>query len=173
MLVGCRALGAGPGGYSPPVQAGARVVVHQRLRVPPGYARVYLQYGNPVSYAAMDQYAPQCNFVMREPLPFEQFVNPGEYDVVAVRQRDVEIVQSMPLRSASLARRLAWDAGHGPVATLVQMRLRGVVQPDLVYLACSSPFDVPALVLPPTLADINRALGDKAVLIPAPPPATD
>ena len=168
-VAGCAPLLPGEGVYSPPVAAGARLEVHRQIPIRAGYARVHLQHGEPVSHLEMDQYAPQCSFVMDVPRREEQFVQPGEYRVIRVRQEDTGIVRRAPLLVASTAARSGWDdGGEILLATLVKMDLEGP-QPDVRSLQCSGPFASPANVLPPSPEDINGALGDYASLFTAAP----
>lgn len=166
LAAACTPGGVSRGVYSPPVATGDRVVVLEPIPVAPDYARVYLQDGAPVSYLGMNQYAPQCSFVLERPRPVRQFVQPGEYRVTRVRQEDTEIVQAMPVR---LAARAGWR-GDGEIllATLVTMELEGP-QPELRELQCSGAFASPFDVRPPTREEIARALGGLARLVSGTP----
>ncbi len=166
LVAACAPGGVSPGVYSPPVAAGDRVEVLAPIPVAPGYARVYLQDGAPVSYLGMNQYAPQCSFVLDRPRPVRRFVQPGGYRVVRVRQEDTEIVRAGSLRLAS---RAGWR-GDGEIllATLVTMELEGP-QPEVRALQCSGAFASPFDVRPPTREEIARALGGLARLVSATP----
>jgi hypothetical protein len=147
--------------YLPP--PGSRVEVKQRLEVPPGMMRVYLQHGRIIAKSARNDYAVNCNFEINSIGDMPRYIEPGEYIITRSQRRTDSIVGLEPVLVASLATSMA-ERGDGPPLMFEEIRLSLASTPpsDVRELACRGVMDYPAEILPPTLAEMRRALGDYA-----------
>lgn len=166
---GCQSLAPSGGYYDNPLQPGAEITVTQELPVPAGYARVYLQYGNTMSYAATDQYAPFCYFLMDEPLPTPQKIMPGVFRVTKVSLIETEVRRSAPVRLAAMGF-FADDGGRSQIAWQSYMNLAAAHQDEVRALVCSGAFDSPMEARPIRLPEVQQALGESASVRAGPAP---
>lgn len=150
--------------YLPP--PGSQVVVTQRLQVPPGMTRVYLQHGKVIAKSARNDYAVNCNFEINTLGDAPRYIEPGSYTVTRSLRRTDSIVGLAPLHVASLtmAGSMMNHRDDGPPLQFeeVRMSLASTPPSDVRELACRGVMDYPAKILPPTLAEMRRALGDYA-----------
>jgi hypothetical protein len=160
-VYGCQAYGPTEGYWSNPLGPGAEIEVKQHIRIPAGLARIYVQYGKPLGYGAMNQYAPFCYFLMREPLPVVQTIRPGRLRVESVSLNETEVNRVVPARMAALAVSAGGD-GRGVIAMQSYMRVRAEGQPDVYALVCSGAFAAPAEAKPIRLNELRQALGPLA-----------
>ena len=169
LAAGCQTFAPTSGYYGNPLQAGAELTVTQEIQIPAGYARVYLQYGNTMSYASVDQYAPFCYFLMDEPLPVSQKIRPGIFRVARVSLIETEVRRSLPVRLAYRGF-FADDGGRGPIAFESYMILTSVDQGDVRALVCSGAFDSPLEARPIRLPELQQALGESVTVRANPAP---
>jgi hypothetical protein len=165
-MTGCQGHGPTSGYWSNPLGPGAAIEVKQEIRIPAGLARVYVQYGQTLGYAAMDQYAPYCYFLMRQPLPTVQTIRPGVLRVESVSLNETEVRRTLPSRLAALTLFAGGD-GRGVVAMESYMRLAAAEQPGVYALVCSGGFAAPAEAEPMRLHELREALGPLAAVRPA------
>lgn len=142
LLAACHAYDPAGGRFTHALTPGAVLQVMTEMRVPPGLARVYLQHGQAVGYAALDQYAPFCYFLMREPLPAGQAIRPGPLRVESVAMQETDVSRPVVRRLAALAP-LANGDGRGVIALQSYMRVAAAGQPDVYALVCSGAFAAP------------------------------
>jgi hypothetical protein len=152
--------------YVPP--PGSRVVVKQRLEVPPERTRVFLQYGKVITKSDLNHYAANCNFEVNTLTDQARYIEPGDYTVVDSERRTDTIARRGPVRLAALNLSGMIDRGDGPPMEFEEIRLSltSAVTPDIRELACRGVLTDPSEVLPPTLAEMHEALGGYAEIIP-------
>ena len=126
--------------YMPPV--GTVVRVNENLMVPPGWARVFLQRGEAVSYSHMDLYHPSCNFEL----------------------------YTVDERPHFASRWLAADSGMhsgGPsmIMRTVRMKLESKDQPGMYMMTCRGGLDNPPDAREISINEMRMALGDKATIL--------
>lgn len=166
---GCQSLAPSGGYYDSPLQPGAEITVTQELLVPAGYARVYLQQGNTMSYGSTNQYEPFCYFLMDQPMPAPQKIRPGVFRVTRVSLIESEVRRSLPVRLAAFGL-FADDGGRSLIAFQSYMTLTAAHQDDVRALVCSGAFDSPPEARPIRLPELQQALGESISVraIPAP-----
>jgi hypothetical protein len=157
-VAGCANISPSQTGKGPDRYLSAELRINQTLTVPPHWARVFVQAGGVVSYSGVNQYYPFCYVELRRPTASSQEIKPGRFRVVQARQNMESVVQARPLQLAGVQ-----IAGGGFVSDqtyLLALVLDSTEQPEVARLVCAGGFDVPALARPPTLEQINQALGD-------------
>ena len=152
--------------YMPPV--GTVVRIHEKLTVPPGWARVFLQRGEAVSYSHMDLYYPSCNFELYTVADRPQSIQPGSFTMIHVARRDEEVAGVGFIRYASLW--LVADSGvdsGGPsmIMRTVRMKLESDEQPGMYMLTCRGALDNPPDAREISINEMRFALGDKATIL--------
>ncbi len=157
LLTGCQGVGPRQGFYSSPLQPGDEVIMLKTLVIPLGMARTYVQNGSTTSYAGSNQYMPFCYFLVRDPLPAEQFIRPGIFVVRSVWLDEVASRVEYPLKMASLFP----VGGRGPIAYQFHIKLKAPDQQD-VTLVCSGAFEDPMSAAPIRLPEVRQALGGYA-----------
>jgi hypothetical protein len=152
--------------YVPPV--GSRVVVKQRLTVPPERTRVFLQYGKVVTHRDLNYYAVNCNFEVNTLTDQPRYIEPGDYAVTYSERRTDTIVRRGPVQLAALTLSSSINLRDGAPLEFeaIRLRLTSTVTPDIRELACRGVMTEPSEVLPPTLAEMHQALGDYVKIIP-------
>ncbi|HHH42753.1 MAG TPA: hypothetical protein ENK49_01320 [Gammaproteobacteria bacterium] len=158
-LAGCQQAGSRNAFYDNPLLAGDEVEVLQTITIPAGLARIYLQHGKTMGYGSTDQYAPFCYFLMRDPLPVEQQIQPGVLVVESVWLDETSVRLERPLRVAGMG--LAFGGDRTPIAYQSYMTLRSEQQGTLT-LVCSGAFDMALTAQPIRLPEMREALGDFA-----------
>jgi len=154
--------------YVPPV--GSRVVVKQRLTVPPGKTRVFLQFGKVIPRSARDDYAVNCNFDINTLNDSPRFIEAGIYTVTRSLRHSDDVVSREPLRlaaSGSLAGMMFGDYDNGGTPVLfeeVVLTLTSTPPSDVRELACRGAMDEPLEMQLPTLAEMRQALGAYATI---------
>ena len=156
--------------YVPPV--GSRVVVKQRLTVPPGKTRVFLQYGQVIPRNARNDYAVNCNFEINTISDSPRFIEAGSYTVIRSLRHSDDIVSRQPLHLAALgmqAGMILRDDGGTPVLfEEVVLSLTSTPPSDVRQLACRGAMADPSEMQLPTLAEMRQALGVYATIeVPA------
>lgn len=196
LLGGCASVstqiqGVGPDGQldtaahwvAPP--AGSTLTLHQPLTIRPGAARVWIGRGAPSDFAV------QCNLEVRT-LDRErpQIIRPDRFTIERT-QRFTTTVERRPsappatryarhdpdatsvLAGFAMWGRLGWWADYDDGPTRVFEGWHWYVasdrQPDVYRLNCRGPYADPWEALPPSIDEIQRALGDVMTLDLAPP----
>ncbi|MGW8311385.1 MAG: hypothetical protein ACWGNB_10025 [Thiogranum sp.] len=157
-LSACQSVNARGGYYSSPLLPGDEVEILKTVTIEPELARVYIQHGRLGTYSGIDQYAPFCYFLLRDPLPVEQRIEPGRLTVASVWLDETEVSREQPVRVAGM-----WPAGggRGPIAFQFHIHLTSPRATGFT-LVCSGAFDAPALAEPIRLPELREALGDYA-----------
>lgn len=145
-------------------------VVHQSLTVPAGKARVFLQAGGLVRSRGLgrgryDLYQPHCALEV-DVVDHDGFVvEAGTFAVTEIQRSVVSVVK----REQWLASGAAWLAGHfrrnnDRFHDGYHFWLASTDQPLVRRLSCFGVYARPVDLYPPTLDEINRALGNVATL---------
>lgn len=148
------------------VGLGSTFVLHERLIVPTGYARVFLQGGKVVAKTQLNRYRPHCNFEIRSVSDGTLGIDPDTFLVTGVEEYEEEIVsRPQPLRVAALA---GGDNDVGDsismIARFVRHWLYAERQPEVMRLTCHGGFDFPLDARTPSVAEIRHALGRHVTL---------
>jgi hypothetical protein len=156
--------------YVPPV--GSRVVVKQRLTVPPGMTRVFLQYGQVIPRSARNDYAVNCNFEINTLSDSPRYIEVGTYTVSRSLRHSDDIVSRQPLRLAALGMQAGMvfrnDDGTPVLFEEVRLSLTSTPPSDVRELACRGAMADPSEMQLPTLAEMRQALGAYATIeVPA------
>jgi len=146
-----------------PVFPNSIVHINQLMEIPDGMARVYIQSGKTLPYRDVDRYAVYCSVLMNilhEPGQPVLQVNPGQFDIIKVRQFNDRYSQSRTLVASSL-----WINEGPPSNTLFtfEMRLKSTQQPDVRSLICVKESDIRGPHYP-NLEEIKIALGDAVTI---------
>jgi len=157
-VAGCHTYDPTSGYYGNPLGPGAELQIMSELVVPGGLARVYVQYGKTMGYGAMNQYAPFCYFLMRDPLPVAQTIHPGVLRVKSVSLNQTEVSRLLPTRVAA-AGLFADSDGRGVIALQSYMRVSADGQPDVYALVCSGAFAAPMEAKPIRLHELKQVFG--------------
>lgn len=161
MLSGCQGNASRAGYYTSPLLPGDQVEILRELKVPAEQARIYLQHGATNSYGGIDQYAPFCYFLLRDPLPAEQTIQPGVWDVERAWLTQTTSIADLPLNLAGAG---GLGGGDFPLmAWQFHITLKGAA-PPLMTLVCSGAFDSPSMADPIRLAEVREAFGDYAAV---------
>ena len=146
----------------PPV--GTSVELHKPLSVPAGYTRVFLQRGEVVAKQRFDRYVPSCSFEVRTLSETVRDISPESFLVTRVQRESAEVVQQVyPLMQASLD--LAGrDDGLPMIVLSVHLWISSDQQPDVMRLTCRGAFDDPPQAEPPSIEQMQEALGSYASL---------
>ena len=165
----CQSVDLSVGYYASPLHEGEEITFLHAVEIPSGYARAYLQGGRVMGYAAVDQYAPFCYILMRQPLPVAQTVHPGVFVIDKVYLLETDVGRELPTRIAARGV-LAHDDGYGPIAFQTHMKFLRGEQPDVDSLVCSGAFAIPGEARPIRRVELQQVLGDIAS-VRAPVPA--
>lgn len=150
--------------YVPSV--GSKVTVLQRLDVPPGTRRVFLQDGKVIRKKDLDEYRVNCNFDIKTLDKTTRHVEPGSYSVTRVQRSNQSIVQTRPVMLASLSMTVGFGGGggDGPPMMFEQVRMHLQSEPpsDIRWLDCRGAIADPVNMELPGLAQIRATLGEYA-----------
>ncbi|WP_455205876.1 hypothetical protein [Kaarinaea lacus] len=141
---------------------GSKVVIHQRLEVPPGRNDVFFQHGKVISRKELNQYNVNCNLNTNSLEDITRYVEPGTYTVTRTTREENSIVQRQTIRLASLSLSIGVGMdGGGPsmMFEIVKMRLQGEPGANVTELVCRGGLDDPSNMQMPSLAEIRQALG--------------
>ena len=146
---------------------GSKVTVKQRIEVPPGQTRIFLQRGKLITKPSrLDHYWPNCNFEVNTLAETPRYIEPGIYTVTRTTRQEMEVVFRQPerIKLAALGLGGVMARGDGPSMRFeeVKMTLQSTPPSDLHNLACRGVLTDLHLVEPPTLAEIRQALGKYA-----------
>jgi len=160
-LLACQQPGGRQSFFDSPLQPGDEVRIRRVLTVPAGLARIYLQGGRTMGYAATNQYAPFCSLLVREPLPVEQHIEPGDFVVASVWLDETTVARERARKVAAL--QLAGGGDWTPIAYQFHIRLRADNQTPLL-MVCSGAFDDAVSARPIRLQEMREVLGGFAEL---------
>jgi hypothetical protein len=143
----------------------ATVALKREIRVPAGRARVYLQndkagVGDRVISGGFNSYKPHCAFEISR-IDHDGFAIRAETFVVTrIQQTMVQVVSGAPIMLASLA---SWN-GSQSYFSGYHFWLTSETQPDVTRMTCYGVYAELYELDPPTLKEINAALGAVAEL---------
>ncbi|MCB1772559.1 MAG: hypothetical protein KDI88_03000 [Gammaproteobacteria bacterium] len=168
LLAGCQTTGTvqqNAGGAYVGLQH-AEVVLERDILVPAGQARVFVQGGEPVSAAglsgAFDSYRPHCAFEIGSVDHGGRPISAGVFKVVRVEPTIVPVVSAAPLQ-------VAWSGGFVGGGSQsyydgYHFWLTSDTDRDVRRMTCYGVYAEPYELYPPTIGDINAALGTVARL---------
>jgi hypothetical protein len=142
------------------VTAGSSISLRQKIEVPPGVTRVFMQDGRIT--AAYNRYAANCNIEVRKlDNQAVQYVEPGDYIVSKVQNTLEEVVSLQPLQVAALNMKLAGmdDGGAMMVYQGYHLWLQSE-DPNVMRLSCRGAFAEQVDARPPSINEIRQSLGD-------------
>ena len=115
------------------VPVGSTLLLNQQLSIPPNKARIFIQYGQIMSYKAIDKYQPHCEFEINTLKETVQYIEPDRFEIykVSTDYRDV----SLQFLYASLSMG-DQDMGMPIVGFTNELFLRSYQQPDVRKLSC-------------------------------------
>jgi hypothetical protein len=162
--------------FVPPVDS--QVVVKQRLTVPPGMTRVFLQHGQVIPKSARDDYAVNCNFDINTLSDTPRYIEVGTYTVTRSIRRSDDIVRRHAVHLAALnlsVGMMLWRGDGTPVLfEEVVLTLTSTPTSDVRELACRGAMAEATEIQLPTLAEMRLALGDYAdIQVPGQTPEQD
>jgi hypothetical protein len=149
---------------------GSKVIVHQRLEVPPGRTRVFFQYGKLIPHRSIFQYDINCELEINKLADTVRYIEPGTYTVTRTRRQYESIIQRQPdekpVQLAALSTSIAGisasigDSGGASMRfEIIRLRLQGEDDALLRELACRGALTDPADMQMPTIAEMRQALG--------------
>ena len=147
---------------------GSKVTVKQRIEVPAGQTRIFLQRGKLITKPSqLDHYWTNCNFEINTLAEASRYIEPGIYTVTRTTRQEKEAVLHQPERIKLAAVGIGGVMARGGDGALmlfeeVKMTLQSAQPSDIRDLACRGVLTDPVLVEPPTLAEIRQALGKYA-----------
>ena len=147
---------------------GSKVTVKQRIEVPPGQTRIFLQRGKLITKPSrLDHYWPNCNFEINTLEESSRYIEPGVYTVTRTTRQEKEVVSYQPERIKLAAVGIGGVMARGGDGAMmlfeeVKMTLQSAQPSDIRNLACRGVLTDPVLVEAPTLAEIRQALGKYA-----------
>jgi hypothetical protein len=150
---------------------GSKVIVHQRLEVPPGRTRVFFQYGRLIPQRSIYEYDINCELEINKLADTVRYIEPGTYTVTRTRRQDESVIQNQiqdqPVQLAALdmhiadLRASAEDSGGSSMQfEIIRLRLQGEENSLLRELACRGALADPAKMEMPTIAEMRQALGE-------------
>jgi hypothetical protein len=167
--------------FAPPKDS--TVILHENLQFAPQTARVFLQRGQTHQYG-FNRYYPWCYIQVNAVVDAPQTLRADTFEVYRVVSREEQVVEHEPIRLAGVAierggdlqtgqdlRLAVGNGGGGPstVTQTVQLWLRSEKQSNIRKMVCGGAEDNPATALPPSILEIQGALGAIATLkIPQP-----
>jgi hypothetical protein len=160
LLHGCHVDAVSDTVYAIPA-AGSVVEIKQRLKIPGGQTRVFLQRGRVVAKAKFDRYYPSCSFEVWKLSQEPTTIHPGSF-VVSKAGRDIN--QVVLLENIKLAA-LGWrrhDDDRAMIMHTVHIYLQSATQPNVYRLTCRGWLAVPDEAERPTISDMREALGGYA-----------
>jgi len=143
----------------------ASVVLKRDIRIPAGKARVYVQndraaVGDQISAGGFDSYKPHCAFEISrvDHAGFE--VKAETFAVTRIQQTVVRVVSRAPVMVAAFG---LWG-GSQAYYSGYHFWLASDNQPEVRRMTCYGVYAEPYELYPPTLKEINAALGAVAEL---------
>jgi hypothetical protein len=149
---------------------GSKVIVHQRLKVPPGTTRVFFQHGKLIPQRSIFEYDTNCELEINKLADTVRYIEPGTYTVIRTRRQNESIIQNQfldkPVQLAALSMAMLRitaaedDGGSSMEFEIIRMRLQEKENSLLRELACRGALADPANMEMPTIAEMRQALGD-------------
>lgn len=142
---------------------GARLVLNQPIRVPPGKARVFVQDGAVGGW--FNSYKTHCAFEIKSVRHDGVVIDPDTFVVSKVQRSVQEVVRAEPVRVAALW--LVEGMGGGGSSSYYSgyhFWLSSESQPEVRRMSCFGVFAQPYELYPPTVEEIRDALGSVATL---------
>jgi hypothetical protein len=153
---------------------GSKVIVHQRLEVPPGSTRVFFQYGKLIPQRSIFEYDTNCELEINKLADTVRYIEPGTYTVTRTRRQNESIIQnqhlnqpvqlaslnSLVLSSTVVTVGMTDDGGSSMEFEIIRMRLQGEENALLRELACRGALADPSDMQMPTIDEMRQALGD-------------
>ena len=147
---------------------GSKVTVKQRIEVPGGQTRIFLQRGKLITKPSrLDHYWANCNFEVNTLEETPRYIEPGIYTVTRTTRQEKEVVLHQPkhiqLAAVGIGGVIARGGDGAPLLfEEVNMTLQSEQPSDIRALTCRGVLTDPVLVEAPTLAEIRQALGSHA-----------
>jgi hypothetical protein len=144
----------------------AEVVLERDIRVPAGQARVFVQGGEAISKGGLsgtfDSYRPHCAFEIGSVDHDGYLIRAGVFRITRVESSIVPVVSAAPVV-------VAWSGGFvggGSQAYYdgYHFWLTSDADPSVRRMTCYGVYAEPYDLYPPTLGEINAALGNVARL---------
>lgn len=162
LLFNLAACNTGPIPVSSPyfqIPAGTKIILKQKLTIPPNAGRVYIQYGKVVTPKEKDNYHAHCWFLSWNVLEHAQTIKPDTFTVLRSQQLEDVVMRQHSLQFAANGPRFNMNDG-GPMALVysTEMRIHSDSQTAIRRLVCShweDPLDARHL----TVAQMQKALG--------------
>jgi hypothetical protein len=141
---------------------GASLVLNQSLEIGAGKARVFVQNGD-VSFG-FDSYEPHCAFEIKSVQHDGVAIDAGTFPITRVQGSLQQVVSAEPLQTASLQLAGMDGGGDGPSSLYLGYHfwLSSVGQPEVRRMSCYGIYAEPQDAEPPTLQEIQQALGSVA-----------
>ena len=143
----------------------ASVILKRDIRVPAGKARVYLQNdkageGDRVGAGGFDSYRPHCAFEISRVDHAGIDIRAETFAVTRIQQTVVRVVSGAPIKLAAFG---LWG-GSQAYYSGYHFWLVSDTQPGVRRMTCYGVYAEPYELYPPTLKEINAALGAVAEL---------
>lgn len=144
-------------------QKDVRLLLKQDVNIPAGRARLFLQDGGVVG--ARNFYRPHCILEV-DPVDHTGFpVSADVFDVVRVQRSTVQIAsEDMPRLAATFTAFGGYRNSSDRFHDGYHFWLQSETQPAVMRLTCYGVFARPIDLRPPTLEEINAALGEVGTL---------
>jgi hypothetical protein len=114
------------------VQAGAELVLNQKLDIRPEHVSVYLQYGKLTGTPGIDRFRPYCKFEIYTMADSWRSVEPDTFRITRVEDGTEMVgIERMPMASLSLATDMP-----ATVTYATSLYLESPRQPDVYRLTC-------------------------------------
>jgi hypothetical protein len=172
LLVGC-GTGGGlqglPGITDRLLPAGARLVVERPVPIAAGRARVFFQGGGlaggtGIGSGSFDPYRPHCALEI-DSVDHEGFeIRPGSFAIVRVQRSLESVVHNGSVQVAALLSFGPWLSDRDRYHDGYHLWLDSAEQPGVRRLTCYGVFAEWPDLRPPTLAEMQAALGDFATI---------
>lgn len=152
------------------VPKGSVIDLNERIRIPPAYARVWIQNGVQVG-TRFDAFSPSCGVeIARIDRERPQYVEPGRFRVVKVQFLREEVVQARPARVASAGGDSSdgteWqDLGAPLYHEGYHLWVKNPDQPNVRRFTCRGVYDSPSDAKPPSVQEIRAVLAPVATLL--------
>ncbi|MBI1422407.1 MAG: hypothetical protein GC149_03000 [Gammaproteobacteria bacterium] len=159
MLAACA---AGPFPVTSPyyqIPAGSKLVLKQKLVIPPNESRVYIQYGKVISAKEKDNFEVNCYFLSWDVLNTSQEIKPDTFVVIKSTQNDKYVKRQTRTQLAMRGMGVVADS-DSPYALeySTEMVIHSDRQPRIRRFTCSV-YEQPTDTRQLTVAEMQRALG--------------
>ena len=144
------------------ITAGSVLELHREITIPADRASIFIQNGEVLPHAAVDQYRLHCKWESRLRSPQAQRIDPDRF-IIQQLQVDDDYTWLSPLPKKDMRLVLASD-GPSPQNYAIVMHLYSAKQTAILRLVCSH-WEDPVDARFPTLEQINLTLEDIARII--------